>query len=77
MREPPVFPHTHYCESVYQSTVNCLLPEGEGWNYWLATNFIHVFIHVAHSHHKILPCYHIDFLLILDYYPECTCSLVV
>ena len=46
-------------------------------HYWLATNFIHMFIHVAHSHHTILQCHHIDFLLISEYYPECPCSLVV
>ena len=45
--------------------------------YWLATNFIHMFIHVAYSHHKILQCHHIDSLLISEYYPECPCSLVV
>ena len=46
-------------------------------NYWLATNFSHMFIHVAHSYPTILQCHHIDFLLISDYYPECPCSLVV
>ena len=45
--------------------------------YWLATNFIHMFIHVAYSHHTILQCHHIDFLLISEHYPECPCSLVV
>ena len=67
-------------------TPNDILPEDpcndeseDTWNvpYWLATNFIHMFIHVSYSHPTILQCHHIDFLLISEYYPECPCSLVV
>ena len=49
----------------------------KGIPYWLATNFIHIFIHVSYSHPTILQCHHIDFLLISEYYTECPCSLVV
>ena len=44
--------------------------------YWLVTNSIHMFIHVAHSHNTIIQYYSAT-ILISDYCTVCTCSHVL